>query len=258
MHAILSSLEAKGYVAREAGGRGFTLGPGLVPLGTVASKTNPAIAAASREADRITEEYDVECVVAAPAGEEILIVHHSGVQRARGITAEVGQRLPLVPPMGGVFMAWRSREEVSAWLGRVEGDDRRLDASGYLAELDRIRERGYALGYMVDAVEDLNDLYRNSNVELHTSIPRRKLAEIFSALERERYIDADSQKERSINYLAVPVFDAVARLVCNITLLPGANYGVSDVPELSSVLLRGAASVMREISGRRPDVTYLS
>jgi DNA-binding IclR family transcriptional regulator len=258
IHAILGSLEEKGYVAREAGGRGFTLGSGLVPLGAIAERAFPAIAAAKREAQRLADRFDAECVVSAPTDGEILIVSHAGVQRALGVTAEDGQRIPLVPPMGSVFMAWAPGEQVRGWLARIESDGP-ADEDRYKDELNRVRERGYAIAYAVDAIKRLNDLYNDAGAELHTRGPQRRLSEIFSALGRERYLaGAEGEPTRSIVYLAAPVFDPVGQLVCSIALLPGERYDETDVPELSAELLRSAATVMRETSGRRPDVAYLS
>ena len=132
-HAVLAVLTDAGYLARHPRRRTFTLGPAVVALGTAALERHAAIEHAAQEARRLSEELGLEVAVTAPAGDDIVFLARVGEHRPRDIGVQVGQRVPLVPPVGSVFVAWGDAE---SWLAHA---DNRPGMEEVLAD---VRSRG--------------------------------------------------------------------------------------------------------------------
>jgi DNA-binding IclR family transcriptional regulator len=148
-HAVLAVLEGGGYVVRHPRLRTYSLGPSVVALGSAALECHPAIDHARDEARRLSEELDLAVAVTALAGDEIVFLGRVGEHRARGIEAYVGQRIPLVPPVGAVFVAWHDAPQ---WLARA------ADPEAMQAVLDEVRRRGWAASFEGDEYRVLGSL----------------------------------------------------------------------------------------------------
>jgi DNA-binding IclR family transcriptional regulator len=148
-HAVLAVLEAGGYVVRHPRLRTYRLGPSVVALGSAALECHPAIDHARDEARRLSEELDLGVAVTALAGQDIVFLGRVGEHRARDIEAYVGQRIPLVPPVGAVFVAWQEPED---WLARA------ADGRAMQTVLEEVRRRGWAASFAGDEYHVLGSL----------------------------------------------------------------------------------------------------
>ncbi|MEW2355711.1 helix-turn-helix domain-containing protein [Spirillospora sp. NPDC029432] len=142
-HAVLAVLEESGYLGRHPVRRTYGLGPALVSAGMAALNQHPAIRAATERIDGLAAELDADVVVTAATPVDIVFVAVGGSGSRYGPGFREGERVPLVPPLGLVFMAWAHPDEVAAWLGRARVD---LDRERVENALATVRERGYALG----------------------------------------------------------------------------------------------------------------
>jgi DNA-binding IclR family transcriptional regulator len=136
MHAVLAVLTDEGYVMRAPRLRTYSLGPSVVALGSGALERHPAIDHARDEARRLSDELDLGVAITALAGDDIVFLARVGEHRAREVAVHVGQRIPLVPPLGAVFVAWLDDEP---WLARAD------DRESMQALLDGVRSRGWAV-----------------------------------------------------------------------------------------------------------------
>jgi DNA-binding IclR family transcriptional regulator len=134
-HALLSVLTEAGYVTRNPRLKTYSLGPVLVALGNAAVKRHPGIEHAHQEARRLTEELNLAVSVTALAGEDIAFLERVGEHLPHEVGVQVGQRVPMVPPIGAVFAAWHNTE---AWLERAD------DRPAMEAVLADVRARGWA------------------------------------------------------------------------------------------------------------------
>jgi DNA-binding IclR family transcriptional regulator len=149
VHALLNTMEAAGYVVRHPRQRTYSLGASVVALGNAALQCHPAIACANDEAQRLSAELELSVAVTADAGDDIVFLGRMGEHRPRDIEAYAGQRIPLSPPMGAVFAAWR---DTDAWLAKA--DDRAAMAS----VLDEVRSRGWAASFEPDHYQPLGSM----------------------------------------------------------------------------------------------------
>lgn len=138
MHAVLGVLTDAGYVVRHGRLRTYSLGPTLVALGSVALARHPAIHHAQEEARRLSDELGLGVSVTALAGDDILFLSRVGEHRPRDVGIYVGQRVPMVPPLGAVFVAWH---DPTTWLA---GADDRAEMEEVLVD---VRARGWAMAF---------------------------------------------------------------------------------------------------------------
>ena len=148
-HALLNTLEDAGYVVRHPRLRTYSLGASVVALGNAALQSHPAIACANDEAQRLSTELELSVAVTADAGEDIVFLGRMGEHRPRDIEAYAGQRIPLTPPVGAVFVAWR---DPRAWLAKAD------DPTQMESVLDEVRTRGWAASFEPDHYRPLGSL----------------------------------------------------------------------------------------------------
>jgi DNA-binding IclR family transcriptional regulator len=158
MHAILAVLEQAEYVTRNDEGRTYVTGPMLVPLGHAALHRHGAIVSARRSLGALAAELGVTGLIVGAAGSEMVILDE--VAPAANGTPSVGQRIRMVAPMGGVFVAWADDDRVAQWLATAPEAVRR-EQEQLLRWLATIRERGYAVGLETTARQEMRRAVRD-------------------------------------------------------------------------------------------------
>jgi hypothetical protein len=84
-----------------------------------------------------------------------------GEHRPRDIEAYAGQRIPLSPPIGAVFVAWRDPE---AWLAKAS------DRMAMESVLNEVRSRGWAASFEPEH-------YRRS-LDVHRGVKLRRVGRV--------------------------------------------------------------------------------
>lgn len=98
---------------------------------------------ARQEMENVADELRAECGAVAMVGEDAVFV--ALVSRSsEPSTASLGFRVPLMPPVGSVFVSSLGSVAVNAWLSRIPQSDEEMLAA-YIAKLERVREVGYSL-----------------------------------------------------------------------------------------------------------------
>jgi DNA-binding IclR family transcriptional regulator len=218
-HALLGVLTDAGYLVRHPRLRTYALGPSVVALGSAAMERHPAIDLARDAARDLAEEVELEVAVTAPAGDDIVFLARAGAHRARGISVHVGQRVPLVPPLGSVFMAWGDAEP---WLARAEDPDRMRGV------LDGVRARGYSIALEADARKGLGDALDHLADAPSDAGWRGSVDDLVAELGHGEYQvqELDRARAYDVSMVAAPVFGAAGEVVLALTLV-GFPAGVS-------------------------------
>lgn len=148
IHRLVRTLVDLGYVRQEAS-RQYSLGPRLIRLGETTSRMLGRWARPHME--RLAHELGESVNLAMLDGDQVVYVGQVMASRnSMRMFTEVGRRvLPHCTGVGKAIMAEMDPEEVRALLGRT-GMPARTDHTitspdQLLAELERSRERGYAL-----------------------------------------------------------------------------------------------------------------
>lgn len=249
-HALLAVLVDAGYASRHPRLRTFTLGPSVVALGTAALERHPAIDLARDAARDLSADLDLEVAVTAVAGDDIVFLARAGSHRARGIAVHVGQRVPLVPPLGAVFMAWADEQRIGDWLATTPGPDVDLDAV-----LTGVRARGYSVALELDVRRGLGDaLTHLADAPVDAGL-RGTIDDLVVELGQREYqiADLDAGRIYDVSMIAAPVFGADAQPVVALTLL-GFEPGLSLAQVCAhGERLRDAALVItKQSKGRIP------
>jgi DNA-binding IclR family transcriptional regulator len=145
-HAVMAALEQAGYVIRHPSTRMYSLGPLLVALGDVARRRHPVLDVAEERLGELTAELDLEGLVVGAAESEMVILGRAGEPRPHGMKTGVGQRIPLVPPLGAVFLAWADAERVDDWVARAPASAGPKGRKQYRDILEHVRARGFSVG----------------------------------------------------------------------------------------------------------------
>lgn len=238
-HAVLAVLEETGYLSRHPTRKTYGLGPALVSAGMAALEAHPAIRVAAEQIGKLGTELGTDVTVTAATPTEIVFVSVGGTGSRYGPGFREGERVPLVPPLGLVFMAWARPDEVAAWLGRAsvaQGRDRVELA------LATVRDRGYALGRMLT----LRPPHAGPGMD------RDALAT--ASLDDDYDLPTlDPGAEYDLAMASAPVFDADGRVLVAITA-SGFAPGLTgrDVADIGERVRACATVVTKQTRGRLP------
>lgn len=140
-HALLATLADEQYVLRDPDSLAYSLGPALIAVGTAARATYPAARLAEAPMERLSEDLDLSCIasqalIRGDGDDEIVILAAAGSRRPFGVNIQPGQRMPLVPPLGSVFVAWAGDEEIDRWLANLGPKATARDFERYRSALE--------------------------------------------------------------------------------------------------------------------------
>lgn len=253
-HAVLAVLEESGHVTRHPVTKAYSLGPALVVAGVVALEHHPGIEAARELLAPLAAELGTEAVLTARTVDEIIFVARAGEPTPYGPAMREGERVPLVPPFGAVFMAWAPAADVEAWLARTPDGSAEAVARCRDA-LELVRRRGYAVTAGSDAQRMLGDRAFRLTDDPGRAELRDDVAELLAALAREDYpvVDLADDQLFDVGMVAAPVFGPEGSVIAAVSA-----YGFPMGLPAETVMAAGrtvretAALATRRANGRPP------
>jgi DNA-binding IclR family transcriptional regulator len=251
-HALLASLTSNRWLLRYPVGPTYRLGPGLIALGEAARQGYPELPYAQDKMRELGTELGLECMASAVVGAEIVILAKSGVPAPLSVTAAIGQRVPLVPPLATVFFAWSQESTVEAAFSPWTGAGGKL-TDHYRRGLRAVHDRGFAIGLENPVRERLG---RSLAAQLaRGQFATAEAARLVGDLTEEDYqlIELDPAASYWLSYLAAPIFDTAGRVSLALTLVgfPSALRG-DDVHRHGKLLRAAADEVTSAVHGRQP------
>jgi DNA-binding IclR family transcriptional regulator len=144
-HSVLLALTEGGYVRRDPESLVYSLGPGLISLGSAASTNLQLPAVARAEMEEVSDALGVTAVAAVAAGTNLLVIATMSPPQSFQVTLPVGQMVPYAPPLGAAFIAWAPKREIDAWLDRSPQrltDEQRVH---YGEALEAVRTQGFSV-----------------------------------------------------------------------------------------------------------------
>jgi len=252
-HSTLAALEQSGHVSRHRTTKAYGLGLALVVAGVVALEHNPGVEAARRLIGPLAERLGSEVIVTAPALDQIIFVAHAGEPTATGPAVRDGERFPLVPPFGTVFMAWADDAEVDEWLARSP-DMSADEVARCRAALNLVRTRGFAVTASADARRIFGE-HTFTLVENPQSAVDEQFVELFAALATETYqaVDLADSQPFDVHMIAAPCFGPDGAVIAAICATGFAErLSAPEVLEAGKLVRDCAAVVTRHAHGRGP------
>lgn len=205
-------------------------------------------------AERLAREFRCEASVLAavtPTEMTTAISAHGGDST---VTERLGERVPLVPPLGDVTMAWASDADVDAWVSRSVSRDPAVHER-YRQRLGEIRRRGHSL-WLIDPehraaheeiVAAIREYGAGELVPARERALRERIQALAPALESARLEPGQLHDVASI---VAPVHapDGTAPMTLRLTQLPpGAS--AEQVQVWIDELTRSAGEVSRLLTG---------
>jgi flavin reductase (DIM6/NTAB) family NADH-FMN oxidoreductase RutF len=170
--------------------------------------------------------HGVECHASSAVGDEIVLLATAGKPAGGRAFSRVGQRLPLIPPLGTALVAW-SDPATDAWIARAPGtvsDERRREFERLAA---RVRDRGFSVATWSENLRKLEATVDDTTLAGLTPQGRRAVRQLVEQLGGEHEPDdiRDPRRDYSLRNLTVPVFDQRRDVVMQLTL-----YGLPHGP----------------------------
>jgi DNA-binding IclR family transcriptional regulator len=241
-HGMLSSLTQSGYLTRDAQAKTYGLGPALIALGNAALASTPAARLAQPHMTSLSRDLELACIASAAIGDEIVILAQAGAAGPLGINVQPGQRLPLSPPLGTVFVAWSEPEAIDRWLSHVGPDASKRALDRYRLALASVRERGYSVALGGEGQQRLVEALRDAGHE-----PPSARGEEYALVE------LPGSTRYRINHIGAPVFGPDGNVVLGLFLIGfRGQIAAEEVPRYAERLLNAAAAVTAAVHGRTP------
>ena len=246
LHAILGALTEAGFVLREEEKKTYGLGPALVALGGAAVEANPAVQLAIPHMEGLSNELGLDCVASTAIEDQIVILTRTSSRRPFGIEVEPGQRLPLAPPLGTVFVAWSSQTEIDRWLAKVGPKASNADIQRYRQAVDTVRGRGYSLGLGGEPIPREERTVKGRPRTLEDNVRSIRVDEY-------ALIELDNSSAYRLNHIGAPIFDQHGRVSLALFLIGfQGDIAAGEVPRYAERLRYACAAITEKIGGREP------
>lgn len=251
-YIVIGRVEA-GDVARPAlpllsfqGGYGRFILPSLIATSEPDLVHGIRLAEYARDQiEAVAEEFHAECSVMTPVGEDAVFIAMA-VRSAEPSNVSLGFHVPLIPPVGSVFISTMGSVAINAWLNRLPDADDETRAT-YIRQLERVRERGYSLSLRgahsdretFTAVRDYSSAGRLPEHERRFRSIIRETAPLY-----EPDIEPDGVYDLHSIVVPVPGPMGLVQIALRLANLPGGAGGAQV--ELWTARLREAARVVAE------------
>jgi len=256
-HRILTTMAGGMFLTRDDKRRTYSLGLGLVAIGQAAVEQHRGIEIARREIARLAGELQVQCSVNTVVDEEIVVLAKEGVAQSHLGLTRVGERRPLVPPVGISHVAWSGEAAISAYVAKAEHHLDKVLLQRLRDTFPLVRRRGYALAAKgpragsghdatwlpIDQVRDA--AYWNA---VFAMIGQLTPGEI-------QVFDLSEATETGISYVSAPVFSPSGSVAFQLVAsgLP-RDLPVRDIERIIERLCAAAAAITLEMHGRPPAI----
>jgi DNA-binding IclR family transcriptional regulator len=251
-HALLSTLSERGVLLRHPDEKRYSLGPRLVAIGDAARRGYTAVDFAPTVLDALAAATGLQASAWQMAGDHVVCVVRLGRStNDRGSAVQL--RLPLVPPVGLVFMAWSDPATVEAWLARAGA----VETVGLAVEaLPTIRRQGFGV---MESSPEWHTLTRNNGPRSAGVASLAAQRALLRAVAQQPLVvsslrDDDAYQPADVT---APVFGSNGEVSLAVTVSGMADHGPVDGAELRALgqrVVAAADALTAAVSGRRPEL----
>ena len=210
---------------------------------------------ARSEMEHVAQECRCECLAVTVVADEIVTIGSAGQSYGQAPADRIGQRMPFVPPLCSLFVAWAGDEGREQWLRRLGPDVPAEDVAAYTDMVERVRARGWsmALGGRSHIAFEL--ALARLSMPAPTAEQQRAVREAARKVGPHSHEPAELEDEQpyKVRNISAPVFDESGGVVLMLTLIGLPR--VSRLEELAYFrdrLCAAADRVTRRLGGRTP------
>lgn len=248
-HAILNALTTKGYLVRSETHRTYQLGPSLIAVGKAAQKGLPLVTRAERAAERLFDELGLPVLLSTIVGDELLAVLALENAAGHDTGMRVGERLPLIAPLGVPFLAWASEAEVEEWMERRSTPlDQELRNQLY-RDLELTREQGYHVSMRSPIRQTIGSLMAEMARSRSLTDYKEQLSSVIYSFDHQmcRPVEFVEDELYDVHLIAAPIFDQTGNVAFNLAIggFPQQLTGAA-LQNYAERLTRTCLEIMRE------------
>lgn len=202
--------------------------------------------------ESLARELDTEVSAVALVKDEIVLIGSYGLSRTVDFPSRVGQHLPFMPPIGGVFASWCSAELQAMWLANAGVADS-AERSVATDMITQIRRRGYAIGLGHEhslAWEQAAYWKSVGDPKVTSAELRRRIAATLHHYNPPRL---GNSAEHEFHFAQAPIFDAQSEVQLALTLWgPPGTMQIKDIDVWTARLLDTTTCATQRIGGMAP------
>lgn len=196
------------------------------------------------EMDRLAAALGAECTALAVINDK-MAVNVAAVGSLPGAEDRLGERIPLMPPMGELALAWEDSDTIERWLSRALPSDE-CTPEEYRQRLEAARERGWSLTMRSDYQDDqVFQALREYSSGSYTPAQERKIREIISSTSSSYApVALEDGRAYEVHSLLAPVRDSTGkvRLILRLADLP-RSVAAAEIRVWVDELLHTAANI---------------
>jgi len=215
-HALIGSLIAAHWVMRNPRDMMVRVGPALVAAAAhTASRPRHLAELARTDMENLGRLYAAQGAASLAVGEEIVLIETYNPGNQAGTPMQVGNRVPLKPPNGFVYLAWGA----DVLAGREQFQNEACSKV-----LSVVRRRGFSVTLEMNLPPDIESVLRRVQPGAPTVEIEAVLASLLASLQLDDYSALRIEKNRGYNVsnISVPVLDDAGNVVIALTL---AGFG---------------------------------
>lgn len=247
--SMLATLVNHGMVHRDADRR-YALGSTFVGLGYALTRRFRPFVFGRTDVIEFVARTGLSCAMIAREDDELVILDMLGNPEPAHLRMRIGNRVPLIPPVGTIFKAWSDSAELADWLDQM-GREFGGNAATHDAAVAALRARGFSLGGEHDFHMDLADAV--GRIEKEGDDRRILEIALIVADKIRNYSEEEGEDAEPLNSVIAPVFDSSARVAA--TLNAYGEFGTvrkNDLPRIVPDLLGTAVRITQKSGGRLP------
>lgn len=254
-HRILTSLARAQFLSRNEKQRTYSLGMAVVAIGQAAVEKNRGIEVARREIARLATELNVQCSANAVVEDEILVLAKEGTpQSHRGLT-RVGERRPLVPPLGLCHVAWGGDAAITAYVEKAAPHVSEAVSTRLTEAFPLIRQRGYAIAANGPGLHRSLQATVPAAGEIRDEAYWSALFAMMGQLtpDEVQLLTLGDVTANGISYITAPIFSPTGAVSLQLVIsgLP-SNLSLTEAERYAEKLCATAALITSETYGQTP------
>ena len=250
--ATLKSLARFNLVEWDPNRKIYSLGPEHLRLAGALMDRHQGLQVAREHAYSLAAEFDIGALITVRHGWNMLLTDRIGTDPAFGLPDPRRAYAPIAPPIGGIFLAWSSAEEIDAWISRADPTTTAEELESFRLSVAAIKTRGYSIGSDVELETQLHELLAH----LGSGALAERVSRALQLVDQMRVgtNSSDEQPGDRIMHLIGPIFNAEGKVSMAISLFgrPGQIGDDSD-GRFQGRLLRACADVTRSAGGIWPE-----
>ncbi len=254
-YRILATMTEAQFLSRHPRHKTFTLGMAPVAIGEAAQEKHRGIEIARREIARLAVELNVQCTVATIVEDDWLLLAKEGTPQTHGGLQRVGDRTPIILPIGIDLIAWSNEQDITAYLAKASAHLSEPMRTYLEAAISVIRRRGYSTAAAGPAWRKLRQTTILPIGRPRDSAYWSSLYELIGELTATeiQLMDIHDAGADGISYISAPVFSPTGTVSFGliITGMP-SNLSVEKIEEYAERLRAAAEIVTSETHGRAP------